>query len=203
MKKNEEKIVSYLSGMMTDDERLIFEGELSKSEELKKDFDDMKISLNELSASNQIELNETYFINLLPRVRERLEVKKKHWLIRNFYYLVPTVAATIVLFMFIFNSKTNFEMNYKEVANEVVNNISDKEVSEKYLAELEVDPSNSLSEENSADLTVQIPSEVEVNKEAISKLIDNSDHDTYSTLNNLSDTQLEKIYNELKSKNSK
>ena len=203
MKKNNEKIANYLSGRMTDEENMVFETELFNNKELRKDFENIKMNLDDLKTSNQVDINETYFINLLPQVRQKIEVRKKLWLIKNLYYLVPTAAAVVVLFMFVFNAKTNYEMHYQEVAKEVVNNISDKEVSEKYLAELEVDPSSSVTEVSNSDLTIQIPFDVEANNETISKYIDNSDNDTYAALRNLPDNQLEKIYNKLKSKNSK
>jgi hypothetical protein len=203
MKKNEEKILNYLSELMTEDERKFFEHELSLSEELRDDFENIKHSLNDLNVTNKIEVNEIYFANLLPRLRNKLDVKKKFWQLRNLSYIVPTAAAAVVVFMFIFNSQGNYKMDYKEVANEVVNNISDNEVSDKYLTELETDPANTIISENNSELSVQIPFEIELNNETISKLFDNSETDNYTTLGKLSDNDLEKIYNRIKSKNSK
>ena len=42
-----------------------------------------------------------------------MDKKKKSWKFGGIYYLVPTVTAVVVLFLFLFNTKTNYDTGYK------------------------------------------------------------------------------------------
>ncbi len=202
MKTNEEKILKYISGQLTKEELFVFEEDLKKSDQLKKDYDNIKLQLDDLSIGSELETNEIYFTNLLPKVYQKIDKKKKFWKFGPIYYLVPTVSAVVVLFLFLFNNKTTNDTGYKDLANEVVNNISDQEVSDKYLVELETDPANYLSNQNNDELSIQIPSDLEVNSDSYTRLIGNPLANEFSTLRNLSDNDLETIYEKLNSTTS-
>ncbi len=202
MKTNKEKILKYISGQLTQEELIIFEEELKKSDQLKTDYDRIKLQLDDLSISKEVEANEIYFGNLLPRVYQSIDKKKKFRKFRGIYYLVPTVSAVIVLFLFLFNTKTNYDTGYKDLANEVVNNLSDQEVSDKYLTELEIDPTEYVLNQNNDELNVQIPSDLELNNDSYTRLIGNPLANEYSTLRNLSENDLETIYEKLNSTTS-
>lgn len=202
MKKNEVKILKYISGQLTQEELIIFEEELKKSDQLKTDYDNIKLQLDDLSIRKEFETNEIYFGNLLPRVYQRIDKKKKFRKFRGIYYLVPTVSAVIVLFLFLLNTKTNYDTGYKDLANEVVNNLSDQEVSDKYLTELETDPANYVLNQNNDELNVQIPSDLELNSDSYTRLIGNPLENEYSTLRNLSENDLETVYKKLNSTTS-
>ena len=137
MKTNEEKVLKYISGQLTKEELIIFEDELKKTDELKKDYDNIKLQIDDLSIRKELETNEIYFANLLPNFHQRMDKKKKFRKFRSIYYLVPTATAIVVLFLFLLNTKTINDTGYKDLAKEVVNNLSDHEVSDKYLTELE------------------------------------------------------------------
>ena len=199
MKTNKEKILKYISGQLTQEELIIFEEELKSSDQLKLDYDNIKLQLVDLSIRKEFETNEIYFANLLPRVYQRIDKKKKFRKFGRIYYLVPTVSAVVVLFLFLFNTKTNYDTGYKELANEVVNNLSDQEVSDKYLTELETDPANYVLNQNNDELNVQIPSDLELNSDSYTRLIGNPLENEYSTLRNLSENDLETVYKKLNS----
>ncbi len=202
MKTNEEKILKYISGQLTKEELFVFEEELKRSDHLKKDYDNIKLQLNDLSKIKNAETNEIYFTNLLPKVYQKIDKKKKFRKFESIYYLVPTVSAVVVLFLFLINTKTNNDTGYKDLANEVVNNISDQEVSDKYLTELETDPENYVSNQNNDELSVQIPSDLELNSDSYTRLIGNPLANEFSTLRNLSDNDLETVYEKLNSTTS-
>lgn len=202
MKTNKEKILKYISGQLTQEELIIFEDELKKSDQLKTDYDNIKLQLDDLSNRNEFRTNETYFANLLPRVYQRIDKKKRFWKFGGIYYLVPTASAVVVLFLFLLNTKTNYDTGYKELANEVVNNLSDQEVSDKYLTELEIDPTDYVLNQNNDELNVQIPSDLELNSDSYTRLIGNPLANEYSTLRNLSEDDLETVYEKLNSKTS-
>ncbi|MEK6552794.1 MAG: hypothetical protein AABZ54_05025, partial [Bacteroidota bacterium] len=150
----------------------------------------------------EFETNEIYFANLLPRVYQRMDKKKKSWKFGGIYYLVPTATAVVVLFLFLLNTKTNYDTGYKDLANEVVNNLSDQEVSDKYLSELETDPANYVSNQNNDELNVQIPSDLVLNNDSYTRLVGNPLANEYSTLRNLSENDLETVYEKLNSTTS-
>ena len=202
MKTNEEKILKYISGQLVENELLIFEEDLKKSDQLEKDYDYIKLQFNDLSKIKDAETNEIYFTNLLPRVYHEIDKKKKFRKFGSIYYLVPTVTAVVVLFLFLINTKINNDTVYKDLVSEVVNNISDQEVSDKYLSELETDPTNYVSNQNNDELSIQIPSDLEVNSDSYTRLLGNPLANEYSTLRNLSDNDLETVYEKLNSTTS-
>ncbi len=202
MKTNNEKILKYISGQLTQKELIIFEEELKKSDQLKTNYDNIKLQLDDLSKGQEFESNEIYFGNLLPRVYQRINKKKKFRKFGGIYYLVPTASAVVVLFLFLLNTKTNYDTGYKDLANEVVNNLSDQEVSDKYLTELEIDPTEYVLNQNNDELNVQIPSELELNNDSYTRLIGNPLANEYSTLRNLSENDLETVFEKLNSTTS-
>lgn len=202
MKKDDERILKYLSELMDAKERILFEEELAASQELKSDFESSKNRLEDFNLSKSIETDERYFANLLPRVRERLEKRKKILSWRSAYFITPSMAAVAVLFILLLNSKSEFETQYKDLASEVLNNFSDKDVSENFFTELESNPADAILTQNSDPLSVQIPLELEINSESYSRLIDNSNAEEYSTLNRLSESDLEIVYEKLNSTTS-
>jgi len=202
MKKNDEKILKYISDSMNETERTSFESELEHSEDLRTDLDEVRAKLGEIIIPRDIEADERYFANILPRVMERLEEKKNFFSWKIAYYLTPTAAAVVVLSLFLFNSKTEFDLQYKELANAVVNNFSDQEVSDNYFAGLESNPADLIFTALQEDLNIQLPSELEINSDSYGRLIDNPVSEDYRTFRGLSDNELEIIYNELNASTS-
>ena len=202
MKTNNERILYYISDRLNREERILFEEELKKSGKLRTEFDHIKFQLDSLSRGKEFETDETYFTNLLPKVYQRIDKQKKFRKFGGIYYLVPTATAVVVLFLFLLNTKPNYDTCYKDLAAEVVNNLSDQEVSEKYLTELEIDPADYILEQNNDELSVKIPSDLELNNDSYTRLIDNPLADEYSTLRNLSENELETVYEKLNSTTS-
>lgn len=202
MKTNDERILKYISGGLTQEDQIMFEEELKESDQLKTDYDNIKLQLDDLSKGKEFETNEIYFTNLLPRVYQRIDKKKKFRKFRSIYYLVPTISAVVVLFLFLLHTKTNYNTGYKDLANEVVNNISDQDVSDKYLTELEMDQTDYVLNQNNDELNVQIPSDLELNNDSYTRLIGDPLTNEYSTLRNLTDNDLETVYKKINSTTS-
>ncbi len=96
MKRNDE-ILRYLSDLMSEGEKNKFESELSSSEELRAEFELLKSRLDGLKNDSEISSDSPYFQNLLPRVRVRIEKKKKLKWVPRLAYIVPTATAVILL----------------------------------------------------------------------------------------------------------
>lgn len=197
MKKNKEKILKYLSHLMKDDERILFEKELSLSSELKNEFDEINHQLDELKFKDHPQMNDLYFANLIPKINQKLEKRSKAKKYAGLYYLAPTLSVVLIIFLFLFNSKKAFEDQYKEMANEVVSNLSNQEVSDNYLKEMEKDPIETVLVVNKDDFNVQLPSNIKIENDSYIRLIGNPITEEYSTFEKLSDSQLEKVFNKL------
>ena len=195
MKKINEEILKYLSGMMDASEIKLFEEKLGNSEELRIQVDNVKETLGNLDVKN-VELSDAYFNNLLPRVRQRLENEKKSYIFKKLYYLAP--ALTIVLLVVLFYPRSNSinEYNYQDLAQVVVNNINDTDVADNYMSDNLFYPSYNTALDNS-DFSVGLENANENVPDSYLKLMDYSGTETYSMLSNMSDEDLERLYKEL------
>lgn len=202
MKKNDKRILKYLAELMDDTERHNFETELSESDELRKDFAAINNKLGQVGFDKAIEVDERYFANLLPRVRERLEKKRRIISWNTSFYATPTAAALVILLFLLFSSKVEFETQYKELAEEVVNNFSDEDVSAKYFTELDSSPADIYLTSNSDESNLQIPTEIELTNDSYTRLIDNPVTEDYRILRGLSEKDLEIVYEKLSSSTS-
>ncbi|MHB8931720.1 MAG: hypothetical protein ACYC5R_14080, partial [Melioribacteraceae bacterium] len=162
----------------------------------------LKNQINTAVIPAETAADERYFTNLLPRIHKRMEKRNKLLSWRTVYYAFPTAAAVLVFTLLMINPKPNFDESYKDLANEVVNNFSDQQVSTKYFTELESSPADDILTQSSDELNIRIPSDLEISNESYTRLIDNPVADDYSTLSRLSDKELEIVYENLNSATS-
>ena len=195
MKKIKDEVLRYLAGMMSESETKLFEQKLKASDELNSQLRCVREKLSDLDLKN-IDANELYFNNLLPRMRERLEYKKKHSVLKKIYYLAPALTIIITVIIFFPRSSRSTEFNYQDLAEVVVNNINDEEVTSKYVSENILDPSLSPIVDNS-DYSVGLDNNRGKIPDSYIRLLDYSNTETFRMLNNLSDEELNNIYKEL------
>ncbi|MDP4192552.1 MAG: hypothetical protein Q8858_13380 [Bacteroidota bacterium] len=129
MKTNED-ILRYLSGLMSEVEKEKFELELNHSEVLKKEFEKQISLLNKAKVLEEdLSANSPYFNNLLPRVRQRMEKKKRFGLYPRFAFALP-IAAVIAYFIinpFSHNSSIpNTEIQQSQELRQTVAQINDE-----------------------------------------------------------------------------
>ena len=198
MKTNEEKILQYLSELMTEEERIQFEKELISSVSLNEEFNKVKGTLTDLNLAAE-GLDERYFASLLPKIKAKAEKLSEPSFLKKIYYMVPTFAAAIVGLMFLFRPTYNFDTHYKQLANQVVNNLSDQEVSQKYLDETDTDPVTLEAADDNNDLSSLVPSSVELNDEIAAQYLNGSVVEDYSTFHGLTDSELQQIADNLNS----
>jgi hypothetical protein len=188
---NEERILKYLSDLMNEAEKSEFERELSTNEMLRAEYEKIKNGLNELKFVPKTD--ETYFRNLPVNIRERISRKKKKKYYRTF---VATAAFTVLILFFILpqNNKdnsellqTNFDFTYNidQINEEIYSNTSLDEIAEgfsldRYLSNLSKNVSPEEVEEYLDEEYAGIPADL---------ILENLQ---------ISDTEIERIYNELK-----
>ncbi|MGE5409794.1 MAG: hypothetical protein ACM3MI_02450 [Clostridiales bacterium] len=129
MKKNED-ILRYLSGLMSEVEKEKFESELNHSEVLKNDYAKQISLLNRAKELEEdLSANSPYFNNLLPRVRQRMEKKKRFGLYPRFAFALP-VAAIIAYFIINpfshNNTVTNTNIQQSKELRQTVEQINDE-----------------------------------------------------------------------------
>jgi hypothetical protein len=200
MKKNNERIIKYLSEVMTDEERHSFEKELSESTELKESFTMVERALSSFKPDEEI-IGERYFNSLLPKVHNRLERRDIYSFWQKIYYLVHAAAAAIICMLFLFRQANSPSLSFETVAAEVVNKLSDAEVSNKYIEAIASNPEEIISYSDDSNISAVVPSEVDVNEEVISKYLNDSSVEEYSTLNGLDDADVEIIASNLNQSN--
>lgn len=96
--KNKDTILKYLSELMTESERIKFEERLKNDPELKSEFEKIQNSLNVFSRNSEIEDDSNYFVNLVPKAREKMQSKKR----KKSLVLVPAFSLAISILIIFF-----------------------------------------------------------------------------------------------------
>lgn len=192
MKKIDEDILKYLSGLMNNEEITDFENKLAGDSSFKERYNQIKEKAGEFSSVREIELNEAYFNNLLPRVHNKLIKRKKVKLIREYALILPTVITVLlVIIMSILDRNGEIDLP-KSLASEVVNNIDDDELADNLIKDYSFESVLNMSQRN-GEFEIFIPENVNLSLNSISQYVDFSKID-YSQVENISGTELEKLY---------
>ncbi len=193
--KNNETILKYLSGLMDETEKTRFEKELENSSVLYDEYAKIKQHLGNLKNAGEAKVNSSYFNNLLPNVRERIERKKKYRYLRRTVYAVPALAALLVMFL-MYSPNKNGDVSITDMVNDIVTKVDQNEVAGRYM-NLNNDFSDYDLYQPANPFEVEIPSGWE--KSAESYYLSNQVryNDDYNLLENLSDKELEQVYNDL------
>lgn len=107
---NEEKIFKYIDDQFSQEEKDAFEKELSISPELKKEYEVFLKIKNEFKSVKDLKTDENYSSTIIPRVRERLEKKKKLLVYKNLGYAF-SVALLLFITFIIYNPLKNEGFN--------------------------------------------------------------------------------------------
>ncbi len=97
--KNIDKIILYMDGQMSEDEKASFEKEVASSEELQKEFTSYKQMLNKFSDLKTPLAEEDYFVNMSARFRANFEAKKSRSLMPKLALGISTLVAIFVVIM--------------------------------------------------------------------------------------------------------
>ncbi|GAB6281646.1 MAG: hypothetical protein STSR0008_03870 [Ignavibacterium sp.] len=186
---DESKVIRYLDGQMSDEEKKSFEDELLSSPKLKKLYDEYSLTFFELKNLNEVKINENYFSNLYARFREKnISYKKKKFYYKFAYSLPVLILAVILLLINPFNPSNNEKTSV--LSDSIATNYSNENI-------YKTENTNILKENNTINEKI-------INEENIEKYYpsyDNEDvKDIYNIINNLSDEELNLLYNELANK---
>jgi hypothetical protein len=194
--KNDDKIRKYLEGELTSEELKKFEAEINYSPGLKKEIDSYKNTLNQFKRLKNIDVDDSYFVNILPRFRERF-IKQKLPKSRPAFVLGSAVVLLIsLLAVFLFK-------NDKSIENEniVVEEISNEGI-DSYLNSYNQDFSTfqlteNVPEEYDSLFSSMIMNELDLNGNSGDYLVDVTGGEFYNILGELSNEEIDGIYNTL------
>jgi len=183
---------------MNESERVLFSRELESSEELKAQYDSVKLDLEKFSIG-KIEADERYFSNLLPSVRSKVEKPVKNKLLPRLAFAIPTLVVVVIAIILI-QPKYNSSSSNLEIVNEIIENLDDEIISSKYISDLELDVSRyyktfaSITENNEVVLD-------ESTKNRILTVYDYPLNDELLSAQSLTKEELENIYSKIQTKN--
>jgi hypothetical protein len=189
---NEERIIKYLDDQLSQEEKKLFEKELSESALLKKEFEKFLSIKNKVKSAEDFKLSEDYFNSVVPRFREKLEQQTKIIIYKNLGY---AFSLTIVLFLafIIFNPFNNENVNEVEEFTQSLNQTEKYEILEYLNGNNRIDDYADLSAINTQ---FDMENIVENTTEK-SELISYYDFEIEKLADNISTEEFNQIYNEI------
>ena len=196
MNKYIEKIVAHIDGNMTDDERTQFEKIISSDTGVQKEIEEIKKSLSAMKTDSTPEVEETYFINLLPEFYQRQPGKKKFKLRKLTYYLSPAAAAIILMFIFYPGKTTNLDVS-KDLSQEITESYLN-EVLNPYETTYSLNDLMSFATSTTDSIVNNLVSdELDISSKSVDKMLTDNYTNTNELLNSLDENQANELYSQL------
>jgi hypothetical protein len=107
--KTNNKIIIYLDGQMTVEEKAAFEKELSESGLLRDELKRYKDFNSEISGLKNIPAEEEYFVQMIPKFRSKFVQKKKPGFLPGLAYGATTATAVLIIMLFVTNKSIKNE----------------------------------------------------------------------------------------------
>ena len=196
----DEKIRKYLDGELTGEKLRNFEAELNDSLELKNLVDSYRNTLNQFKEIENVNAEESYFVNIVPRFREKSEIKKQVRFKPVFAYGSISLVIVSVLLIFLFNKDYNVT-NGNLVS---INQVSNEEINSYFNANPQVYDEFQLTKNIPAEydsvFNSIVLSELDVDNNSKKYLVGISDNEFNNILDEISNDDAENIYSSLISK---
>lgn len=196
MKKIDKRIILYLDNQMSQEERKIFESELTNSSELSKEVESYKNILKSLTFDEKQSKDDDYFANLIANFRQTKLSSKKSFSFKPAYSLTAAVSIIILVFIF-FNPFNKTEI---ETVDKIIAGLDETEAAELIdyysngLTQTEVDQTNGQADSLFADM---ISNEFEFDESDVKMLVSSDENYLNSIFSNIDSDETEKIYNEI------
>lgn len=120
MKNNKERVLKYLAGLMAEDQKTAFENECKNSDELSHLIEKYRGNLSTLKEMGIADVDERYFINLLPGLMTRKEKGNRHFFIVRFVPVIPAVAVLIFILFNVFYFDISTPYSYEKILAETI-----------------------------------------------------------------------------------
>ncbi len=114
---NIELFIKYEDDILSKEEKARFEKMLEESNDFQKEYNLYKEK--HASLSNNMDVDEQYFVNLLPNVRSRMDKQKLYRPFKKIVYAFPVILLAVFLTFQRGNNKSNgFDYNFNEMISE-------------------------------------------------------------------------------------
>ncbi len=112
-------IPDYVSGLLGDEEKKYVEQYLNSSSELRDFYDEVSLAFTAIDKIKYTEPSPGYWINLLPRIHQRIEEKEEAESARNTFtkwwkVLVPVSAVILIVIIYMLFKPAEQQMTKKE-----------------------------------------------------------------------------------------
>lgn len=199
MNANSERILRYLSELMDDKEKFEFEKELKANSVLTDEFDHLKSTLDDFSTAN-IEVDERYFNNLIPSVRNKMEAPARTKMLPRLAFGFPTFIVMIIVSVVFFKSGSDSRNGNADIVNEIIGNLDNEIVSSKYISDLDLDVNTAYKTLNDKAENQEIFYD-EQTKNKILAVYDYPLSDELLSVQSLSKEELSSIYSKIEPQN--
>ena len=195
----DEQIRKYLDGELTGEELRSFETEINNSPELKNLVDSYRDTLSQFKKIENVNIEESYFVNIIPRFRKKNESKKQSRFKPVFAYGSISLVIVSVLLIFLFNQNynvTNGNITINQISREELNsylNANPQDNNDLQLA-------NNIPAEYDSVFNSMVQNELTANNNSGRSIVDISDNDFNNILDEISNDDAENIYSSLISK---
>ncbi len=195
MKKNDDEILRFLSGLMDPDEENVFLKKLESDSYLSNRFHSIKERIDGLSSPGEIEADDFYFNSLVPKVRERLELSEGKGILKKYSIAIPVLVTILIVALLTVLPERNGVEQTISLVDEIVNNIDDVEIADNLINDHTFE-SVIAQNTNGNGFESLLPDDVSIPQTAINRYVDYSKVD-YSQVENLSNPEFEKLYKNL------
>ncbi len=195
----DEQIRRYLDGELTGEELRNFEVEINNSPELKNLVDSYFNTLNQFKKIENVKVEESYFVNIVPRFLARSESKKQSRLKPVFAYGSISIVIVSVLLIFLFNKNhnvTNGDITINEISREELKSYLNANPQDNNELQL----TSNIPEEYDSVFSSMVLNELNVDNNTGKFIVDISDNEFNNILDEISNDDAENIYSSLISK---
>jgi len=194
--KIDERIILYLDKQMSHEEIMVFEIELNKSPELSRQVESYKGILHSLKMEEQNLVDEDYFVNLVPKFRNKLSEDKKTFKFKTAYALTFT-AIVLATILFFFNP---FRTSEYDSADKIISTLNENETAEilnYYTDNTSSISGNNLSESSDSLFSELISSELNFQESDLKSLTRSDNNYLESLYAELQPEEVDLIYDEI------
>lgn len=191
---NEKILRKYIEGELYGEELINFEDEINISASLKREIDNYKNTVNNFKSLINVKADEEYFVNILPRFNERPAEQSKPLFRPSFATGGLLIAlAAVILFLIINNNHQTEQITFQSLNNDEIN---------EYLNDYTYDISASqliedIPESYDSLINTMIESEFSFNYYREDYFAETSNGEYLNLLDELSNEEIEGIYNSL------
>lgn len=193
----DEQIRKYIDGELTGEELEKFEAEINNSPELKALVDSYVNTLNQFKKLKNDDIENPYFVNILPEFRRKSTKKRILKLRPSFAFGSVALALIAVLAIFILTNKEESLTDENFVTNDISSETLDSYLDNYSRDYTSLQLTEDVPVEYDSLLSIVMISELNIDENAGEYLVDVSSSEFYNVIDELSTEEVEGIYNTL------